>query len=453
MDKQLAHNHKRVWQTVKKSIKTEIPSHAFNTWITPIKPVALNVDELILEVPNQFFYEWLNAHYKETIKRKAFDGKGEPLNVKYTVSTEPKKYINQVNEEKDEPRFQQKPTTFINKNQRFENFIEGPNNQFARAAAVSVAKTPGESQYNPLIIYGGVGLGKTHLLHAIGNQTIVNGKRKKVVLETSERFTQEFINSIQKNTNGEFTKKYRSTDLLLIDDIQFLKGKEQTQEQFFHTFNELHQLNKQIVLSADTYPGDMVGLQERLVSRFQSGLSVDIQPPDFETRVAILLEKAQQSGLELQYDLIELIATHIKTNIRVLESIIIRLLANSSLHGKEINRELVEEVIREKLGKEMILELSLEDVVKKVSETTNVSLKLIVGPSRRRELVKTRHLAMYLCRELTNNTLTSIGLFFGGRDHTTVIHACGQVEKVYKKKTAVTKFINQISRNLSVANF
>ena len=196
-----------------------------------------------------------------------------------------------------------------------------------------------------------------------------------------------------------------------------------------------------------------MGLQERLVSRFQSGLSVDIQPPDFETRVAILLEKAQQSGLELQYDLIELIATHIKTNIRVLESNIIRLLTNSSLHGKEINRNLVEEVIRGKLGKEMILELSLEDVVKKVSETTNVSLKLIVGPSRRRELVKTRHLAMYLCRELTNNTLTSIGLFFGGRDHTTVIHACGQVEKVYKKKTAVTKFINQISRNLSVANF
>jgi chromosomal replication initiator protein len=180
---------------------------------------------------------------------------------------------------------------------------------------------------------------------------------------------------------------------------------------------------------------------------------VDIQPPDFETRVAILLDKAQQSGLELQYDLVELIATHIKTNIRVLESIIIRLLANSSLHGKEINRELVEEVIREKLGKEMILELSLEDIVKKVSEIRNFPLKTIVGPSRRKEIVKTRHLAMYLCRELTNNTLTSIGLFFGGRDHTTVIHACSQVEKVYKKKIAVTKFIDQISRDLSVANF
>jgi len=304
-----------------------------------------------------------------------------------------------------------------------------------------------------LVIYGGVGLGKTHLLHAIANQTIENGKNKKVVLETSERFTQEFIASIQKNTNDEFTKKYRKANLLLIDDIQFFKGKEQTQEQFFHTFNELHQLNKQIVLSADTYPGDMEGLQERLVSRFQSGLSVDIQPPDFETRVAILLEKAQQNGLELSYDLVELIATHIKTNIRVLESIIIRLLANSSLYGKEINRNLVEEVIREKLGKEMILELSLEDVVKKVSEIRNVPLKLIVGPSRRRELVKTRHLAMYLCRELTNNTLASIGLFFGGRDHTTVLHACTQVKKVYKKKSAVEKFINQISKNLSVANF
>ena len=443
--------HKTIWQTVKKAIKTDMPSQVFNTWITPIKPVALNENELILEVPNQFFYEWLDSHYKDTIDRKAINNKGRPLNIKYTVSTEKKRIINHIDTGID--KHKPTPLTFINKNQRFNSFIEGPNNQFARAAAMSVAKNPGASHYNPLVIYGGVGLGKTHLLHAIGNSALANGKSKKVVLETSERFTQEFINSIQKNTNGEFTKKYRSTDLLLIDDIQFFKGKEQTQEQFFHTFNELHQLNKQIVLSADTYPGDMLGLQERLVSRFQSGLSVDIQPPDFETRVAILLEKAQQSGLELQYNLVELIATHIKTNIRVLESIIIRLLANSSLHGKEINRGLVEEVIREKLGKEMILELSIEDVVKKVSEIRNVPMKLIVGPSRRKEIVRTRHLAIYLCRELTNNTLTSIGLFFGGRDHTTVIHACGKVEKIYKNKTAVTKFIDQISRDLSVANF
>jgi|TARA_Y100000294_G_C8552789_1_gene336035 chromosomal replication initiator protein len=445
--------HNTVWQTVKKSIKAEIPNHAFNTWISPIKPVALNNDSLILEVPNQFFYEWIDTHFRETIKKKALDDKGTPLNVKYTVSTEKKRITNKAVEKEYKKTFNQNATTLINRNQRFNNFIEGSNNQFARAAAISVAKNPGESNYNPLVIYGGVGLGKTHLLHAIANQTIENGKNKKVVLETSERFTQEFIASIQKNTNDEFTKKYRKANLLLIDDIQFFKGKEQTQEQFFHTFNELHQLNKQIVLSADTYPGDMEGLQERLVSRFQSGLSVDIQPPDFETRVAILLEKAQQNGLELSYDLVELIATHIKTNIRVLESIIIRLLANSSLYGKEINRNLVEEVIREKLGKEMILELSLEDVVKKVSEIRNVPLKLIVGPSRRRELVKTRHLAMYLCRELTNNTLASIGLFFGGRDHTTVLHACTQVKKVYKKKSAVEKFINQISKNLSVANF
>jgi len=445
--------YKSAWQTIKTSIKIEMPNQAFNTWIAPIRPVALNEQELILEVPNQFFYEWLDTHYKDTIKRRAVDNYGHPLNIKYTVSTRKNTIINHNDRETEKQKYKRPVPNFINKNHRFSSFIEGANNQFAKAAAMSVAQNPGESHYNPLVIYGGVGLGKTHLLHAIGNHALVNGISKKVVLETSERFTQEFINSIQKNTNGEFTKKYRNTDLLLIDDIQFFKGKEQTQEQFFHTFNELQQLNKQIVLSADTYPGDMRGLQERLVSRFQSGLSVDIQPPDFETRVAILLEKAQQSGLELQYDLVELIATHIKTNIRVLESIIIRLLANSSLHGKEINRELVEEVIREKLGKEMILELNLEDVVKKVSDIRNFPVKIIVGPSRRKEIVKTRHLAMYLCRELTNNTLTSIGLFFGGRDHTTVIHACSQVEKVYKKKIAVTKFIDQISRDLSVANF
>jgi|TARA_Y100000031_G_scaffold65579_1_gene73409 chromosomal replication initiator protein len=445
--------YKSAWQTIKTSIKIEMPNQAFNTWIAPIRPVALNEQELILEVPNQFFYEWLDTHYKDTIKRRAVDNYGHPLNIKYTVSTRKNTIINHNDRETEKQKYKRPVPNFINKNHRFSSFIEGANNQFAKAAAMSVAQNPGESHYNPLVIYGGVGLGKTHLLHAIGNHALAKRISKKVVLETSERFTQEFINSIQKNTNGEFTKKYRNTDLLLIDDIQFFKGKEQTQEQFFHTFNELQQLNKQIVLSADTYPGDMRGLQERLVSRFQSGLSVDIQPPDFETRVAILLEKAQQSGLELQYDLVELIATHIKTNIRVLESIIIRLLANSSLHGKEINRDLVEEVIREKLGKEMILELNLEDVVKKVSDIRNFPVKIIVGPSRRKEIVKTRHLAMYLCRELTNNTLTSIGLFFGGRDHTTVIHACSQVEKVYKKKIAVTKFIDQISRDLSVANF
>tara|TARA_Y100000588_G_scaffold393231_2_gene508220 strand:- start:13630 stop:14973 length:1344 start_codon:yes stop_codon:yes gene_type:complete len=445
--------HQEIWDTAKASLKKDIPSHAFNTWIVPIRPVAFSDNKLLLEVPNQFFFEWLDTHYKEIIEKKVVDKKGKRLKIDYTISAETKRIKNEADDEVYKPKHLERPPAFINKNQRFSNFIEGSNNQFAKAAAASIAKNPGASNYNPLVIYGGVGLGKTHLLHAIGNLVMSNEKKRRVVLETSERFTQEFINSIQKNITEDFTKKYRKADVLLIDDIQFFKGKEQTQEQFFHTFNELHQLNKQIVLSADTYPGDMEGLQERLVSRFQSGLSVDIQPPDFETRVAILLEKAQQNGLELSYDLVELIATHIKTNIRVLEGIIIRLLANSSLYGKEIDRELVEKVIREKLGNEMVLELSIEDVVKKVSEIRSIPMKVLIGPSRRREIVKTRHLAMYLCRELTNNTLTSVGLFFGGRDHTTVLHACSQVEKVYKKKKAVSKFISQISKDMSVANF
>ena len=441
------------WKIIKKALKGATPEHAYNTWISPIKEVAINEKNIILEVPNQFFFEWIDTHYRDIINKKVSENYGKTLKVKFTVSTEDRKVININRKEHTNLSYRQEKTIHINKNQKFSNFIEGGNSQFAKAAALSVAENPGGSNYNPLIIYGGVGLGKTHLLHAIGNFVLLNKKNKKIVLETSERFTQEFINSIQKNTTDEFTNKYRKADVLLIDDIQFLKGKEQTQEQFFHTFNELHQLNKQIVLSADKYPGDMKGLQERLVSRFQSGLSVDIQPPDFETRVAILLEKAQQNGLELSYDLIELIATHIKTNVRVLESIIIRLLANSSLHGKEINRSLTEEVIKEKLGKEIIQELSLEDVVKKVAEQRSIPMKLLVGPSRRRELVKVRHIAMYLCRELTNNTLSSVGLFFGGRDHTTVLHACTQVERVYKKKKVVTKFIEQLSRDLSVANF
>ena len=294
-------------------------------------------------------------------------------------------------------------------------------------------------------------MGKTHLLHAIGNDLLEKTPTMKVVCASSEKFTIDFISSIQKNKTVEFSKSYRNADVLLIDDIQFFQGKEQTQEQFFHTFNELFQYNKQIVMTADRYPGEMAGLQDRLLSRFKSGLSVDIQPPDFETRVAIVMEKAEQNGLKLSYDIIELIGTHIKTNIRDLEGTIIRLLAHSSLTNCEIDYDLTKSVIKERLGSKAGSELTVEEIVKRVSETTKIKQKDIVGISRKMEIAEARQISIYLCREILGTPLVSIGMHFGGRDHSTVLHACRVIEKRTKKDERISNLVGGLKSELTFA--
>ena len=442
--------YKSVWQTVKNSIKIDMPSQAFNTWIAPIRPVALNEDELILEVPNQFFYEWLDTHYKETINRKAVDNNGHPLHIKYTVSTIKNTIINHNDSETEKQKYKSPLPNFINKNHRFSSFIEGANNQFARAAAISVAQNPGESHYNPLVIYGGVGLGKTHLIHSIGNAVLKENPSANVVLATSEKFTLDFVNSLRKNKTVEFAKQYRSADVLLIDDIQFFRGKEQTQEQFFHTFNELYQAGKQIVLTADRYPAEMQGLQDRLLSRFQSGLVVDIQPPDFEMRVAILMEKAEQNGVDLSYDIFEFIATHIKSNVRDLEGTIIRILARSSLMNQEIDHNLVRDVVKERAGKTIAGDLTVEDVVRRVSAVSNVPEKEIVGKSRKMEIAEARQISMYLCRNIIGTSLNNIGVYFGGRDHTTVMHAVKTIDKKQEKIERIGKMVHTLKQEMSL---
>ncbi len=314
-----------------------------------------------------------------------------------------------------------------------------------------MSETPGQQSFNPLVIYGGVGMGKTHLLHAIGNKITEESPEKKVVCASSEKFTLDFISSIQKNRTVEFSKSYRIADVLLIDDIQFFQGKEQTQEQFFHTFNELFQSGKQIVMTADRYPGEMIGLQDRLLSRFKSGLSVDIQPPDFETRVAIVMEKAEVNGLKLPYDIIELIGTHIKKNVRDLESTIIRLLAHSSLSNREIDYGLAKKVIKERIGSSAISDLSIEDIIRRVSETTHIKEKEIVGASRKMEIAEARQISIYLCREILGTPLVSIGMHFGGRDHSTVLHACRVVENKTKKDQRISALVGELKNELSFA--
>ena len=273
-----------------------------------------------------------------------------------------------------------------------------------------------------------------------------------VVCASSEKFTLDFISSIQKNKTVEFSKAYRNADILLIDDIQFFQGKEQTQEQFFHTFNELFQSKKQIVMTADRYPGEMVGLQDRLLSRFKSGLSADIQPPDLETRVAIVMEKAEQNGLKLPYDIIELIGTHIKTNIRDLEGTIIRLLAHSSLSNREIDYDLAKGVIKERLGAAVSSELTVEEIVRRVSETTKIKQKDIVGKRRTMEIAEARQISIYLCREILGTPLVSIGMHFGGRDHSTVLHACRVIERKTKKDQRISSIVGGLKSELSFAN-
>ena len=314
-----------------------------------------------------------------------------------------------------------------------------------------MSESPGKQSFNPLVIYGGVGLGKTHLLHSIGNEIIATAPKLKVVVASSEKFTLDFISSIQKNRTAEFSKSYRNADVLLIDDIQFFQKKEQTQEQFFHTFNELYQLGRQIVMTADRYPGEMSGLQDRLLSRFQSGLSVDIQPPNYETRVAILMDKAEQNSLDLPYEVIEFIASHIKNNVRDLESIIIRLLAHASLSQVDIDFPLVKKVLKERLGDMVSTDISAEDIIGRVADLTNVRTDDIVGPSRRKDITEARHLSVYLCRDLLGLSLATIGMHFGGRDHTTALYACNKVRTSLKTDKRFNRIVGTVKDDLSFA--
>ena len=448
MDKKI----NQIWGDIKTFLGGNLPEHAINTWFDPIKPVAKQNNELILEVPNQFFYEWVESHYSKHINKATETLFKNKFSIKFIVSVKNQ----EIQAEEPIVPTSAKESSLIpqlNKEHTFKSFIEGSNNQFAKNAAQAVAENTGGQSFNPLIIYGGTGLGKTHLIHAIGNKVLETKPNQNIVLATSEKFTLDFVNGLRKNKTIEFAKEYRKADLLLIDDIQFFRGKEQTQEQFFHTFNELYQLGKQIVLTADRYPGEMKGLQDRLLSRFQSGLSVDIQPPDFEVRVAILLDKAERNGVDLPYDIIEFIATHMRTNIRDLEGTIIRLLARSSLMNQDIDHKLVQDVVKERVGNKPNRELSMEDVVRKVSELSGISEKGIVGKSRKQEIVEARQTAMFLCRHVLDSSLSSVGIYFGGRDHTTVMHAIKAIEKKQIDKTKIKDNIDQITQELNFVSF
>ena len=337
----------------------------------------------------------------------------------------------------------------LNESYTFERFIEGDCNELARSAAWTIAQEPGGTSFNPYLIYGGVGLGKTHLIQAVGNYVTAHFPDKTALYVSSERFTTEFVQSIQQNRINEFSMFYRQVDVLIVDDVQFFSGKEKTQEEFFHIFNALHQAGKQIVLSADRPPRDIEGIEERLLSRFQWGLSADVQPPGFDTRVEILERKAADDGIDLSSNVIEFIAHNVKSNIRELEGALIRLLAHSTLHQRDLDLALAKEVLHD-LMEEKQPSLTIEDIQGVVCEYLNIDEERVRSKTRKREVVRARQIAMYFCKRLTQNSLKTIGLHFGGRDHSTVIHANNTVEDRMEDDEQFQDTVEEIKRKIEL---
>lgn len=403
----------------------------------------------MISVPNRFVASWLEGHYISQINEAVLATFGQKKNIKFTI--EPDGQEIEVAIPKPLPEEEKRPDfyseTFLNKRYIFDNFVVGDSNQFAHAAAMAVAEAPSGNKFNPFYIYGGVGLGKTHLAQAIGNFVVHTRQNLSVLYVTSEKFTSDFINAIATQKTADFANHYRSIDLLIIDDIQFLTGKEATQVQFFHTFNALHQSSKQIVLTSDRPPQEIYGLEERLLSRFQSGLVTDIQPPDFEMRLAILSRKSQQEGLNIPPDVAAYIADKVRSNIRELEGLLIRLSAYYSLTGREINVNLVDEVLGKKAEKTR-KEMSLEDIQKIVAGYFKISAEQVVGKTKTVEVATARQIAMFIARNHTTYSLKTIGRFFGGRDHSTVIHSINKITQLIGQDSLLKFRVDEIIKKL-----
>lgn len=445
-----------VWKKCLTLIKENVTLMTYNTWFLPIRPVSLVDNNLKVQLPNQFFWEWIDEHFSTIVRKTILEVLGNNAKLSYVIADdkeneEPEVIINKTSSDPivQKPIFTKKPDHEPNLNPRykFENFIKGEGNQLARAAAGAISDNPGGTSFNPFFVYGGVGLGKTHLIQSIGNSILEKFPDKKVIYLSSDSFTVEFVEAIQSNRVNEFSGFYRSMDVLIIDDIQFLIGKEKTQDLFFHIFNTLHQSRKQIILSSDKPPKELKGLDERLISRFQWGLSADIQPPELEMRIAILKNKAEDYGMNVSTDILEFIAGSITSNIRELEGCLIKLLANASLNSKEISLELAKKTVRE-IATDRKINITIDDISKSVCQYLNIPENKLREKNRKKEIVLARQLAMYFSKELTKSSLKTIGLHFGGRDHSTVIHACLTVEQMHKNDPSMRDLIDSIRNKL-----
>ncbi|MBI5167065.1 MAG: chromosomal replication initiator protein DnaA [candidate division NC10 bacterium] len=439
---------KELWEEALSVLREKVNRQSFETWFRPINLHSVDNHRVEILLPNRFFKEWFEEHYLDLLKSTLEDLLFRRVEIALTYNTGTPQALMPEGEGKTARRLSRKrPEPYLNPRYTFDNFVVGPCNQFARAACLAVAEKLSKA-YNPLFIYGGVGLGKTHLLHAIGNSACNTNPKIKLSYISSEKFTNDLINSIRFDSTAEFRNRYRGLDLLLIDDIQFIAGKERTQEEFFHTFNALYDAHKQIVISSDSPPKEIPTLEERLRSRFEWGLIADIQSPDLETKAAILKKKAQAEGVRIPDEVTLFIAKKVQSNIRELEGSLVRLIAFSSLTGREITLELTQEVLKE-LAQEEEKMITIPFIQQKVAEFYNIGVDDLNSKGRNKTLVLPRQVAMYLARTLTQSSLPAIGKSFGGKDHTTVLHACNKIKKRMAADEAFGKQIEGLTKKIT----
>ena len=482
-------DHQTVWNNCLRIIRDSVGEQSYKTWFAPIKPLRLVNKTLTLQVPSQFFYEWLEEHYVYLL-RKAIDAEiGVDGQLEYSVIVDNKHKKNkpgkvQLQQPAVKPsHYRQNPTaqgpgargqhrggqppvaydgpfsfqdieslkveSHLNSKYDFDSYVEGDCNRLARSAGYAVAMKPGSTAFNPLMLYGRVGLGKTHLVQAIGNEIRQNFDDKFVLYVSSEKFTSQFIEALKNNSVQKFTNFYLQVEVLIIDDIQFLSGKEKTQEIFFHIFNHLHQSGKQIIMTSDCPPRDLHGLTERLISRFKWGLTADLQTPDFETRIAIIQRKMQSDGMNVPDDVVEYIAYNVDTNVRELEGILVSLIAHASLNETQVDLELTKRILKN-IVQNAEPELNVDQIQKVSAKQFNLTLEDLKAKTRKKDVVVARQVAMYLSKEYTRHSLKVIGYHFGGRDHATVIHAVKCVNDMLTKNPEVANDIAQIKQKLKI---
>jgi chromosomal replication initiator protein len=445
-------SHVELWSGVLTRLKNEVGDQAFNAWFVPITPISFSDDKFTLGVPNEFFREWVIERYIGLLSTNLAGITGKKIGVEFVIAESKPMEQAPAKEGAHKGWFRSvfpRPAsesllqeTRLNLKYSFDNFVVGSSNRFAHAAALAIAESPAKA-YNPFFIYGGVGLGKTHLMHAMGNELLKKSAKTKILYISSEEFTNQLISAIQHRQTPKFRQRYRNVDILLIDDIHFIAGKESTQEEFFHTFNSLYDAHKQIVVSSDRSPKEIRSLENRLISRFEWGLITDIQPPDFETRIAILRKKSEKETVYLPDDLFFFLAENVKTNIRELEGALIRVVAYAKLMKKEITVGLAKEILRG-----MIIEgekkINVDLIQKKVAQYFDMGPQDMKGKRRTKTIAYPRQIAMYLSRDLTDLSLPEIGSSFGGRDHTTVLHACEKIEKGLKIDEKVRGIVDRL---------
>ena len=437
MDKQA------IWDQACQVMHNEMTEVTFNTWIkTALRPLGYSGDQFFIEAVTEFYYQFVVPRYAVLISNSLSEAVGRPIKAKFLTPPQADEYRAGVTpEEKPEDE------NSLNPKYTFDTFVVGDSNRFAHAAALAVAEAPADA-YNPLFIYGGVGLGKTHLMHAIGHYMLSQKPTLRIKYVTCELFTNEMVNSLKKRTQEEFREKYRNIDVLMVDDVQFLTDKTGTQEEFFHTFNALHTAGKQIILSSDKPPREIAKLEERLCSRFEWGLVADISKPDLETRVAILQRKAEEELLNVSTDVLTMIAERVSKNVRELEGCLTRLVAYSSLTGKPVDKALAEDALREIFVKAEPRHITCDDVMEAVAASYSVTLDELKGPRRTKDVAVPRQVAMYISREIVGAPMTAIGAAFGGRDHSTVNHACQKVSKEMKTSPLLYTLISDLTQQL-----